>query len=261
MGKWGDGGRKRGSGGTSVRWADGQMGRWVRMACAYGLGLGVFWGSQGGAIAAPIAPAESLDLDPALIRSSPTLQKWLKSSPNVLREIRDQPSFKTRLRFGYSRFPRSDANGWTIGVEDLQLERSPLTFSADYSVGYAGGDDRPRQTLESFGMNLHLYTLPLGGYVNVAPVVGYRYFQADRSVTDGVNLGARILLTPSRRGGADVILQQTWVNVGTDSEVSLGKVSVGYAVTRHLRIGADLERWQARSFQERRASLLLEWIP
>ncbi|MEB3294815.1 MAG: hypothetical protein VKJ24_16795 [Synechococcales bacterium] len=230
------------------------------------LGLGI----QNAAIAVPLNRAENLDLDPKVIQSSPTLQKWLQSPPNVLREIRNQPSFKTRLRVGYSRFGKSDAHGWTIGVEDLQLGRSPLTFSADYSAGYSstspasgasGSDDPTDRSLQSFGANLHLYALPLGSYVNITPVVGYRSFHQGGQVTDGVNLGARLLLVPSRRGGADLLVQQTWVNVGTDTEVGMGKVSVGYAITRNFRLGADLERWQGRSLQERRATLLLEWIP
>ena len=43
-----------------------------------------------------------------MVEDSPTLQKWLQQTPNVLEDIRNDPSFATRLRWGFSFFPDSD---------------------------------------------------------------------------------------------------------------------------------------------------------
>ncbi|HEY9651104.1 MAG TPA: hypothetical protein V6C95_10615, partial [Coleofasciculaceae cyanobacterium] len=59
--------------------------------------------------------AEELDLSPEIIENSPVLQRWLKEVPNVLDDIRNDPSFRTRLRLGYSHFPSTD------GASDLML--------------------------------------------------------------------------------------------------------------------------------------------
>ena len=97
--------------------------------------------------------------------------------------------------------------------------------------------------------------------MNVAPVIGIRSLSTSTIQTTEFNLGARLLLVPSRGGGADVTLQQTWMAIGTDREIGIGKISVGYAIAPKLRIATDLERWYGRSIGETRASLLLEWMP
>lgn len=50
--------------------------------------------------------AQELDLSPELIEGSPVLQRWLEEVPNVLDDIRNDPSFRTRVRLGYSQFPQ-----------------------------------------------------------------------------------------------------------------------------------------------------------
>jgi hypothetical protein len=192
-----------------------------------------------------------LDIPPQ-IRNSPTLQKWLNQAPDIRREIANDPSFRTRFQVGYSRFTQANTNAVTIGLEDLRLGRTPVTLSSYFSRGGA---------ITSFGVDAQTYLLPLGGYVNIAPVVGWRSISTSNTQNQGLNVGAKLMLIPSRGGGADVALQQTWINVGTDREVGIGKVYVGYAIASQLRLATTIERWQGRDISETRGSLLLEWMP
>ena len=197
--------------------------------------------------------SEPLPLDiPPQLRSSPTLKKWLRAVPDIRQDINNDPSFKTRIRLGYTRFTQSNTDGLSLGLEDLRLGPTPVTLSASYGASRADS---------TWGLDVQPYLFPLGGYFNVAPVVGIRSLSTATTQTTGLNLGARLLLVPSRGGGADVTLQQTWTAIGTDQEVGIGKISVGYAIAPKLRLATDLERWQGRSVFETRASLLLEWMP
>ena len=199
------------------------------------------------------ASSQSSPIDiPPQIRSSPTLQKWLRSVPNIQQDINNDPSFKTRVRLGYTRVTQGNTDGLSLGLEDVRLGSTPVTLSASYNTS---------RTDSSWGIDVQPYLFPLGGYFNLAPVVGIRSLSTSTTQTTGLNLGARLLLVPSRGGGADVTIQQTWTAIGTDQEVGIGKVSIGYAIAPKLRIATDLERWQGRSVFETRASLLLEWMP
>lgn len=191
-----------------------------------------------------------LDLPPQ-IRTSPTLQKWLQQAPDIRREIGNTPSFRTRLQVGYSLSHPGSSSGVVWGIEDLRLGQTPITLSAQGNSGGVGG----------WGINAQAYVLPLGSYVNVAPVVGWRSLYTPTMQSQGLNLGAKLLLVPSRGGGADLSIQQTWMNLGQDQEVGIGKLSVGYAISPKLRLATDLERWQGRSIFETRASILVEWMP
>jgi hypothetical protein len=192
-----------------------------------------------------------IDLPPH-IRTSPTLQKWLQQAPDVRREIANDPSFRTRLRVGYGLSNPGASSGVVFGVEDLRIGQTPIALSAH---GNTGG------TVTSWGVDAQAYVLPLGGYVNVAPVVGWRSIATATAQSQGLHVGGKVMLVPSRGGGTDLSLQQTWVNLGTSQEVGIGKFSVGYAITPKLRLATDLERWQGRSIFETRATVLLEWMP
>ncbi|WP_143467717.1 hypothetical protein [Leptolyngbya ohadii] len=204
----------------------------------------------------PVPTTEnSLDLDPETIENSPVLQRWLDEVPDVRSRIRSDPSFRTRLRLIYSQYPASEqAAGVLIGVEDVFLGRSPLTVSAQYQTAF----DRP---IESYGADLHYYVLPLGSYVNLAPTVGYRHIEAIGETTDGVNVGLRLMLALSRTGAADIVVSQSWVAPGSDSEVGLTTVSVGYAVTPNLRLSADVQQQNAPQRKDSRVGIGLEWMP
>lgn len=195
-----------------------------------------------------------LDLDPEIIEDSPVLQRWREEVPDLLSEIRRDPSFRTRLRLGYSQFPANEqAAGFNVGVEDAFLGHTGLTVSANYQRTFNG-------ERESYGGDLHYYVLPLGSSINVAPVLGYRHIATDRYTTDGVNLGARIRLVPSRTGAADVTFTQSWVAPGSSEEVGISTLSLGYAVTPNIRISTDLEKQNASRRKDSRIAIVLEWM-
>lgn len=198
--------------------------------------------------------AADLDLDPALIQESPVLERWLEEIPNVLSEIRRDPSFRTRIRLGYSQFPANQqAAGFNVGVEDVFLGRTGLTVSADYQGTFNG-------EREAYGGNLHYYVLPLGSSINVAPLVGYRYIDTDRYTTDGINIGARLRIVPSRTGASDITFTQSWVAPGTNEEVGISTLSLGYAVTPEMRLSTDLEKQNAPARKDSRVAIVVEWM-
>lgn len=186
------------------------------------------------------------------IENSPVLQRWQRQVPNVLEDIRNDLSFRTRLRLGYNRL--STGNGVNIGVEDIFIEQSRLTFSGDYQWA-----NNSKHT--SYGADLHYYLRPLGSYINIAPLVGYRHLQTLTYSTDGVNIGARLLLVLSRGGSADIALTQSWVAPSTAEEVGLTTLSIGYAVTRNLRLSTDIQKQNSRQSKDRRVGIVLEWMP
>lgn len=205
---------------------------------------------------APTAPAtpNSLDLPPELIEASPVLRRWLKQTPNLAEDIRRDPSFRTRLRLGYSQFPSTNqAAGWNVGIEDVFLGRTGFTLSADYQAAFNG--DRT-----SWGTDLRYYALPLGSIINIAPQVGYRRLETTRYTTDGINLGVKLLLVPSRTGAADLSLSQTWVAPGSDAEVGITTLSVGYALTHHLRLSTDIQKQNSHFRKDSRVGISLEWM-
>lgn len=194
-----------------------------------------------------------LNLPPEVIEQSPTLQQWMEEIPNVREDIRNDPSFVTRLQVGYSTFPSSNGEGgFWVGVEDVFIGETPLTVSADYEQTFEG--DRT-----SYGADLHYYVLPLGGYFNLSPILGYRHADSGSDYDiDGANLGIRLRVVPSRTGAADITLDQSWV-VGGDDTLSRTQLNFGYAVTDQLRLSTDLA-WQGTdSFGDSRVGVNLEW--
>jgi hypothetical protein len=200
-------------------------------------------------------PLGDLDLDPDVIQDSPVLQDWLRELPDIADEIRNQPSFRTRFRVGYAQFPsNSQATGLYLGVEDVfVIAGSGLTAAASFSRSW--NDQR-----ESFGAEVRYYLLPLGSYVNIAPTLGYRSLETPNYTTNGVDVGFRLMMIPSRGGGADIAVGQRWVAPGNSDEVGITSIAVGYAVTPRLRLSTDLEFQNSRSGQESRLGLLLEWL-
>ena len=183
------------------------------------------------------SPGLASDLDPKVMQS-PVLQRWQKQVPNVADEIENDPSFRTRFRIGGS------AAGVNIGVEDLQVDRTNFTASAIYQPS-------------NWGADLHYYVRPLGSYVNLAPVVGYRHLET----TNGANLGIRALFVLSRGGGADISLTQSWVSPFGAAETGLTTLSIGYALTHNLRISTDFQKQNSPIRKESRIGIGLEWMP
>ncbi len=200
----------------------------------------------------PIAAA--LDLDPKIINSSPVLQRWMKEIPNVAADIANDPSFRARIRLHY--FGDRDSHPLSnlkIGIEEIRLGHSHATISADFQGA-------SNHHAESWGTDVHYYVYPLGNYVNVAPVIGYRHLSVNTDSTSGVNLGVRLLLVLSRGGGADVSLTQTWVAPGSDHEAGLSILSFGYALSHQVRLSTELQRQTTRRGSDNRVGIGLEWM-
>jgi hypothetical protein len=195
-----------------------------------------------------------LDIPDPILQESPTLQRWLQKAPNLLEDIRHDPSFRSRFRLGFTTFPSTDnIGGINLGVEDLFIKRTGLTVSADYQSAFNG--DR-----NAYGADLQYFVLPLGNYLNFAPLIGYRYIQSNDFNTDGLHLGLRLMLAFSRTGAGDISLSQSYISPGGSEEVGITSLSVGYAVTSKLRLSTDLE-WQ-NSIEDRdsRAGINLELL-
>ncbi len=182
--------------------------------------------------------AADLDLDPKVVQNSPVLQRWQKQVPNVTEEIKTDPSFRTRLRLGYS------SSELSVGIEDLRVDRTNFTASANYQAS-------------NWGADLHYYVRPLGSYINVAPVVGYRHLET----IEGANLGVRALFVLSRGGGADISLTQSWVAPFSANQTGLTTLSIGYALTHNLRISTDFQKRNSPIQKESRIGIGLEWMP
>ncbi len=139
-----------------------------------------------------------LELEPGTIDSSPVLQEWLRETPDVLSTIRNEPSFPERLQMSYALFPSSDdERGLAIGIEDVFIGNLPLTVNADYVANFDDEDNNRT----AYGAHLRYYMLPLGGYVNVAPIVGYRHVEAVDYSESGVQVGFQVKVIPSRGVG------------------------------------------------------------
>jgi hypothetical protein len=196
---------------------------------------------------------KQIDIDPEIIKNSPVLQRWLQKIPDVGSEIQHDPSFRPRIRLGYSQYPANgQAGGLDVSVKEVLLDRSGIALNADY---------HGRGNRNSYGFEANYYVLPLGGYFNLAPVVGYRKIDTDAYQRDGLNVGAKLLLVPSRGGGGDIALQQTWLKLGTPEEVGISSVSAGYALTNQIRLSGEIQWQNSREAQESRVGIGLEWQP
>jgi hypothetical protein len=195
-----------------------------------------------------------LDIPDQVLEDSPTLQRWLQEVPDLLEDIRHDPSFRTRLGLGFTTFPSTDnTGGINLEVEDIFIKRTGLTVSADYQSAFNG--DR-----NAYGTDLHYFVLPLGNYFNLAPLVGYRYVQSNDFNTAGLHLGLRLMLAFSRTGGGDISLSQSYISPGGSEEVGITSLSVGYAVTSKLRLSTDLEWQNSIEDQDSRAGINLEFL-
>ncbi|EAZ88342.1 hypothetical protein [Crocosphaera chwakensis] len=195
-----------------------------------------------------------LDLSPEIINNSPVLQKWMKEVPNVLEDINHDPSFRTRVGIGYAEFPSTEHDGGlNITVDDIFIGRTGLTVSGDYETSFGERD--------AGGVNLQYYLLPLGYYVNVAPIVGYRAISSNNYSEDGVNIGGKIIFPLSRSGAADISVSHTFISPGDDDEVGITNLSFGYAITKQIRLATEIEKQNSRVKKDSQFSLILQWMP
>jgi len=201
------------------------------------------------------AYADQLDIPPEIIDNSPVLRKWLDKIPSVLEDIDNDPSFPTRFRLGYSVFPSNDnIDGINLGIEDVFFGRSGVSLSADYQTSFNG--DRL-----SVGANLQYYFFSLGSFVNFGPVVGYRYLQSDDYYTEGINVGARLVLALSRGGGADITITQTFVSPGSKDEVGITTLSFGYGLNSWLRLSTDIQLQNSPQAKDSSVGIVFEFMP
>ena len=197
----------------------------------------------------------SIDIAPEIIKGSPVLQKWLNGIPDVQNEIKTEPSFRTRVKVGYSEYPSANqAGGFHAAVDDIFFGRSGLSASINYNSASTG-----KRT--AYGVDAQYYLFPLGGYVNITPLVGFRHLETDKYNRDGLNLGAKVMIVPSRGGGADVAISQSWVGFGSPTETGLTTFSVGYAITENLRLSTDIQQQNAKENYDSRVGIGLEWMP
>ena len=201
------------------------------------------------------ATNSTIDLSPEIINGSPVLQKWLKGIPDVMSDIKNDPSFRTRVKVGYSHYPSTgQTGGFHLAVDDIFIGRSGLSASANYNATFNGNRS-------AYGADAQYYLLPLGGYINITPLVGFRHLQTDKYSRDGLNLGLKLMLVPSRGGGADIALSQSWVGLGSSTETGLTTLSVGYALTNHLRLSTDIQQQNAKENYDSRVGIGVEWMP
>lgn len=195
------------------------------------------------------------DLTPEMIDGSPVLRKWLNGIPDVMSDIKTDPSFRTRVKFGYSQYPSTNqSGGFHLAVDDIFFGRSGLSASANYSSASSGN----RST---YGADAQYYLLPLGSYINITPLIGFRHLQTDKYSRDGLNIGVKLMIIPARGGGADLALSQSWVGFGSNTETGLTTLSVGYAITNQIRLSTDIQQQNARENYDSRVGVGLEWMP
>lgn len=199
--------------------------------------------------------SETIHISPEIIEESPVLQRWLQEIPDVWQDIKNDPSFRTRVRLGYSQFPSNNQQGGlNLGVEDIFIGKTGLTLRGEYYTSFTANR-------ETVGADLQYYILPLGSYVNIAPVVGYRYLQTGNYSTDGVNLGLKLMLPLSRNGAADLSVTQSFVSAGGSNEVGITTFSVAYAFTPNFRLATDIQQQNSRGGKDSRVTVVFEWMP
>lgn len=208
-----------------------------------------------------IEKSQELDLDPSIMENSPVIRQWIQKIPDVSHEIIHQPSFRTRYRFGYSQFPsNNNSGGFFMGVEDIFIGNTPLTFSANYTSDLSNSSDAKNQRL-SAGGNIQYYVLPLGNYVNFAPMIGYKYIETNDYNTSGVNIGFKMALTLSPKGAADIFLTQSFVSPSSNNQVSITEINVGYALTKNLRLSTQMGWQNSVKQKDSLLSIGFEWMP
>ena len=206
-----------------------------------------------------VEEAEKLEVDPQIIENSPVIQKWIEEVPDVAEDIVNQRSFPTLIRLGYSKFPsRGQSGGILLGVEDLFLGDSSVSFSGEYVDNFQTDSDDDRF---SIGGNLNFYLLPLGSYVNIAPTIGYQSIELGRYQTDGVNLGVKVILALSPQGAADISFSQSFISPTDNEEVGITEVRAGYAVTDNVRVFAGINWQNSIRSADSQVNLGLEWMP
>ena len=193
--------------------------------------------------------AADLEIDRQIIDSSPVLQRWLDSPPDLLDDIYNSPSFDSKLRIGIT--SRNHSLGLEVGAEDLFLGKSPLTFNAGIQTELSGRENE-------INASFRYYLLPLGSYWNVAPIVGYRQFnQFERPQISGLDVGLQGVLVLSPQS-SDLRLGHTFTSPQGNLEMSTTTLSSSYAITNKIRLGTKIEWRRSPLIYDSRVGFLLE---
>jgi len=145
-------------------------------------------------------------------------------------------------------------------IDNAPSSRNSSTFMRIVESGQTPADELLARYHDAWGGDVRYYVRPLGSVINIAPVVGYRHLETTRYSVDGVHVGLRLLLVPSRTGAADLAFTQSWVAPGDANEVSLTTLSFGYALTHNLRLSTDLQKQNSRFRSDSRVGIGLEWM-
>lgn len=196
-----------------------------------------------------IAGNEDLKLNQEIIENSPVLRRWLVDPPDVLDDIYNNPSFSSKIRLGLT--ARDGSFGFDVGLQDLFLGRNSFTISANYQREFSG-----RET--DVNADLKYYLLPLGGYFNIAPQIGYRYIDFFGETVSGVDVGIQGILVLSPRS-ADLRLSQTFTAPLSDRETSITTLSTSYSLSSRLSIGSNIQWRRSPVRSDSRVGFYLEW--
>ena len=161
------------------------------------------------------------------IDSSPVLQRWRESPPNILETIRNRPALPPRLRVGVA-----SNREWSVAVEDLTLS-DRLILRGHYRAAFDDQADR------EYSAGLGYYLFPRGSYFNVAPHLGFRHLDLGDRVNDGVDVGLIGTLTLSP-GTADLAIAYSLLNPFAGDEATIGSVTAAYHLTSRLRLASQV---------------------
>jgi hypothetical protein len=193
--------------------------------------------------------AADLEIDRQIIDRSPVLQRWLDLPPDLLDDIRNTPSFDSKLRIGIT--SRNHSLGLELGAEDIFLGKSPVTFNVGVQTELSGRESE-------INASLRYYLLPLGSYWNVAPIVGYRQFnQFERPQISGLDVGLQGILVLSPQS-SDLRLSHIFTSPQGNLEMSTTTLSSSYALTNNLRLGTKIEWRRSPLIYDSRVGFLLE---
>jgi hypothetical protein len=204
---------------------------------------------------ASVAKAESpnlnldLKLNREIIENSPVLQRWLVNPPDILFDIKNTPSFNSKVRLGLT--SRDQSLGFDVGLQDLFLGGTPATFSASFQREFSD-----RQT--NLNGEFRYYLLPLGGYFNITPLVGYRYMNFFGESVSGVDLGIQGILVFSPRS-SDLRLSQSFTSPLGDKETSITTLSTSYGLSNRLSLSSSIQWRRSPVGADSRVGFYLEW--
>jgi hypothetical protein len=204
---------------------------------------------------ASVAKAESpnsnldLKLNQEIIENSPVLQRWLVNPPDILFDIKNTPSFNTKVRLGIT--SRDQSLGFDVGLQDLFLGNSPTTFSANFQREF--GD---RQT--NLNADFRYYLLPMGGYFNITPLLGYRYMNFFGESVSGVDVGIEGILVLSPRS-SDLRLSHSFTSPLGDKETSITTLSTSYGLSNRLSLSSNIQWRRSPVGSDTRVGFYLEW--